>query len=120
MLEKLETAGVAVEDAVEVELSLEAGSDSTAAIRSCTNSLNACRMFRIESVESVDEVVPVVEEAPRLEARSWRNVVRFGLLPTVLPVLPEVPFVLLVPSDVLVVLPDVLLALLEELPPEAA
>ena len=67
-------------------------------------------MLRVESVESAGEVV-----VPRLAARSWRKVIRLGLLPVVLPALPDVPFV---SPDVLLVLPDVLFVPLDELPPE--
>ena len=44
LLEKLEEADVAPEDADEDALSFEPGSDSTAANRSCANFLNACRV----------------------------------------------------------------------------
>ncbi len=103
----------------EDKLPLEPCSDSTAANRSCTNLLNACRWCRLEWVEPIEPVVLVEElesveplevvapaeeaELPRLEATSCRKVTRSGLLP-----------------DVLLVLPDVLFVPLEVLPPEAA
>jgi len=46
----------AVEEAEEDELPFEPDSDSMAENRSCINFLNACRAFRVESVELVDEV----------------------------------------------------------------